>query len=244
MFGSMPQFTGSSNTDITSLYDYVVALRRELYDLLNNLDDDNMAKITAKSIATDTLVVGENIKMGPGATIAWGNVSGVPDDIVYTAVLASYPTESELAEALANYTTNATLAIALAGYVTNGTLSDALAYYLTEGDFNTLIGEDYIVTGKIAANQIAAGTISAEFLSTNITQVDKNLRIGLGTDVSSSITFRDVANITASNTWLTIEAQEAIIMNTHTTFTQSALFSGDVSFGGAVTGVNAIAKFA
>jgi hypothetical protein len=79
MFGSMPQFTGNSNTDITSLYDYVVALRRELDDLLYNLDDDNMRTITAKSIETSTLVVGDNIAMGPNAVISWGQVEDGPN---------------------------------------------------------------------------------------------------------------------------------------------------------------------
>jgi hypothetical protein len=78
MLGSMPQFTGDSNTDITSLYDYVVALRRELDDLLYNLDDDNVRKITAKSIETSTLVVGDNIAMGPNAVISWGQVTSPP----------------------------------------------------------------------------------------------------------------------------------------------------------------------
>jgi hypothetical protein len=95
MLGSMPQFTGDSNTDITSLYDYVVALRRELDDLLYNLDDDNVRKITAKSIETSTLVVGDNIAMGPNAVISWGKVSGRPnttyidEDGIYTGTLTA-----------------------------------------------------------------------------------------------------------------------------------------------------------
>jgi hypothetical protein len=95
MFGSMPQFTGNSSTDITSLYDYVVALRRELNDLLYNLDDDNMREITAKSIETSTLIVGDNIAMGPNAVISWPQVLGRPnttyidEDGIYTGTLTA-----------------------------------------------------------------------------------------------------------------------------------------------------------
>jgi hypothetical protein len=78
MLRNMPQLTGNSDEDIIVLYDYVLSLRREIYDTLNNLDDDNFAKITAKSIETSTLVVGDNIEMGPNAVISWGQVSNPP----------------------------------------------------------------------------------------------------------------------------------------------------------------------
>lgn len=91
MLGNMPQLTGNADKDVVALYDYVLALRRELYDLLNNLDDDNIRQITAKSIATDTLVVGDNIRMGDNAVISWGQVNDAPtvysaDDIRYTII--------------------------------------------------------------------------------------------------------------------------------------------------------------
>jgi hypothetical protein len=79
MLRNMPQLTGNSDEDIIVLYDYVLSLRREIYDTLNNLDDDNFAKITAKSIETSTLVVGDNIEMGPNAILSWEQVDGRPN---------------------------------------------------------------------------------------------------------------------------------------------------------------------
>lgn len=106
----MPQLSGNSEKDITALYDYVVALRRELYDLLNNLDDDNVRQITARSIETSGLIVGENIQMGPNAVLSWEQVDGRPN--------------------------------------------------------TTFIGPDGIYTGELTAEQITAGTISADMIDT------------------------------------------------------------------------------
>jgi hypothetical protein len=79
MLGRTPQITGNDKEDILTLYDQYISLRKELYDTLFNLDDDNINKITAQSIDTSTLIVGDNIVMGPNAVISWGNVSGRPN---------------------------------------------------------------------------------------------------------------------------------------------------------------------
>ena len=79
MLGKMPQLSGNDKEDITALYDYIIALRREFDDMLHNLDDDNFYKITAQSIDTSTLIVGDNIAMGPNAVISWGQVDGRPN---------------------------------------------------------------------------------------------------------------------------------------------------------------------
>jgi hypothetical protein len=128
-----------------------------------NIDTIN-ARIQVAQI--EDLIVGNNVQMGPNAVISWGKVTDIPTNIVYQAVLENYPTETELANTLASYTTDAKLAVALAGYVTSGVLSTTLADYLTNGNFNTLIGQDYIVTGKIAANQIAVGTLTGFTIKT------------------------------------------------------------------------------
>lgn len=165
----MPERGANDQQTIENLMDVVMKLRKELQYALSHLDDSNMQpnSISAKSIATETLIVGNNIAMGDDAFIAWGNVSGIPNDLVYTAVLNNYPNNEALANALSFYTSDTDLANALAGYITDGTLSTALSNYLTEGNFNTLIGEDYIVTGKIAANQIAVGTLTGMTIQTD-----------------------------------------------------------------------------
>jgi hypothetical protein len=72
-----------------------LSLRREIYDTLNNLDDDNFAKITAKSIETSGLIVGDNIQMGPNAILSWEQVDGRPNttyigpDGIYTGSITA-----------------------------------------------------------------------------------------------------------------------------------------------------------
>lgn len=90
--------------------------------------------ITANEIDTSTLIVGENIQMSANATLTWGNIANKPTDLVYES--------------------------ALNNYITSGDLSDALFDYIDTGTLTTMLGEDYIVTGKILANQIAAGNIT------------------------------------------------------------------------------------
>jgi len=134
--------------------------------------------IDADVITVENLEVGRNVVMGENATINWGQVDNIPNDIVYEAVLEAYPTHTELASTLASYTTDSKLATALAGYVTTGNLSDELASYLTTSNFNTLIGQDYIITGKISANKIASGEITGITIQT----AASGNRIVLGND--------------------------------------------------------------
>lgn len=95
MLGKMPQSSGNDKEDITALYDYIIAFRKEINDMLFNLDDDNFYKITAQSIDTSTLIVGDNIAMGPNAVISWSKVSGRPNTTyidgngIYTGVLTA-----------------------------------------------------------------------------------------------------------------------------------------------------------
>lgn len=98
--------------------------------------DVAMGKISTAQI--EELIVGDNVIMGPNATISWGKVFDIPTDLVYQGDLEG----------------------ALAWYVTTGQLTEELADYLTTGHFYTLMGTDYIVTGRILANQIDAGTLT------------------------------------------------------------------------------------
>jgi hypothetical protein len=194
MLRNMPQLTGNSEKDITVLYDYVVALRRELYDLLNNLDDDNMAKITAKSIETSTLVVGDNIAMGPNAVISWGQVTSPP----------FIPQTPEDLQALA-----------------------------LDSPMLTWIGPTGIYTGSLTANQITAGTIDAAYISTNISQVNKNLSLGAGFQSQSSISFDGNGGIDAYQGVLEFNALGGMDFLGTTSFETYVYFNGPVDFSSA-----------
>lgn len=80
---------------LQNLLDTVAKYRKELQYLLSHLDDDNMGTITAKSIDTSTLVVGENILMGPGAALGWEQIEGAPNvtyidaDGIYTGTITA-----------------------------------------------------------------------------------------------------------------------------------------------------------
>lgn len=100
--------------------------------------------ITADKIKAGELEVGKNVTMGPGATINWGQVQNVPDFVTNSdldTLLASYPTEADLNNAIQDFVTNT--------------------------DLTTILGEDYIVTGKIYANQITAGTLTGFTIRTS-----------------------------------------------------------------------------
>jgi len=132
---------------IEALYDAYAMLRKELlFALQGNLDDDNVSSITTDLLIAGTakidtalienLEVGTNVTMGANATITWNNVSDKPSDLVYDADLAT----------------------ALSAYITDGELSNALLSYVTGSALTTTLGQDYIITGKILANQVTAGT--------------------------------------------------------------------------------------
>ena len=76
----MPERGANDQETIKNLFDTVMKLRKELDYALSHLDDGNMQpnSISADSINTNTLVVGDNIAMGINAAIAWDNVNGIP----------------------------------------------------------------------------------------------------------------------------------------------------------------------
>lgn len=112
----------------------------------------------------EELIVGDNVTMGANATISWNKVDNKPEDFVYNAALmntlADYVTNLNLSNTLDGYVTNSELTNALYAYITTGDLTDTLMNYITNGELNTILGEDYIITGKILANQVTAGTLT------------------------------------------------------------------------------------
>ncbi len=104
--------------------------------------------ITADKIKAGELEVGKNVTMGPDAIISWSQVQNVPDFVTNSnldTLLASYPTETDLNNAIQDFVTNTAL--------------------------TTILGEDYIVTGKIYANQITAGTLTGFVIRTSTRDV-------------------------------------------------------------------------
>jgi hypothetical protein len=55
----------------------------------------------------------------------------------------------------------------LASYPTEADLNNAIQDFVTNTDLTTILGEDYIVTGKIYANQITAGTLTGFTIRTS-----------------------------------------------------------------------------
>ena len=76
MFGRMPQLSGNDKEDITALYDYIIALRREFDDMLFNLDSENIREINAEivnvynlnaaNIKANTIMSNVNMIIGSG----------------------------------------------------------------------------------------------------------------------------------------------------------------------------------
>lgn len=107
-----------------------------------NLEDENL-NINNKIVydgGTDSLTFGEDV------TLSWANqITDKP----------FIPSSAADVDALpVGWTPD------LSAYVTSSGLNTTLVAYLTTASFATQIGQDYIVTGKIAASQIAAGTIN------------------------------------------------------------------------------------
>jgi hypothetical protein len=142
---------------IQNLYDAVYRLKKELEFLLNNLDDDNIRAITTDKIIAgeakissaliDDLVVGDNVIMGPNARISWGKVDDIPEDIVFSEDIANF--------------------------ITTGAVSNKLMNLLDNSNLETILGEDYIITGKLSANQIATGQLSANIIGAKTITADK-----------------------------------------------------------------------
>lgn len=113
--------------------------------------------------ATGILQIAAAVHMLQGSTIDWNTVTP--------------PTASQVgAVSLVDLQND------LQNYITTGNLSDTLKNYMTHGDFTTQIGQDYIVTGKIAAEQIAAGTITGILIKAGTIIGDDNdaiLNVGL-----------------------------------------------------------------
>ena len=138
----------------------------------------------ARKLIFDGTIYARNLQIGGAyGTISFGELSdteNIVDADDLSSVLLNYVTNTTLGNTLSNYAT----AAALEDYVTNGEFSDTLASYVTNSSLTTKLGQDYIITGKILANQIASGTISGVTIdiTTNATFGDS---IRLGTSSSN-----------------------------------------------------------
>ncbi|MBP7223432.1 MAG: hypothetical protein KBA50_09305 [Sedimentibacter sp.] len=87
MFGRMPQLSGNDKENITALYDYVTALRRELNDMLFNLDSENIREINAEivnvynlnaaNIKANTIMSNVNMIIGSGNNVFKADPKGI-----------------------------------------------------------------------------------------------------------------------------------------------------------------------
>ena len=84
----------------------------------------------------------------------------------------------------------------LSAYVTSGTLADSLASYLTGANLTTELGKDYIVTGKIAADKIVAGTLTgftidgADITASNTMTIQSTTTLGT---ITTGLYFGNIA---------------------------------------------------
>ena len=142
---------------------YYLMRRKMMYLLGGALDDENFNYIsTNKLIAGEAkistaliedLVVGENITMGPYATLSWEQITGT-DDIPFRSDL----TWDNLIGVPTDLLTQSQLTAALTNYVTTGQMTDALANTLNLGNFSTIITRDYIASmNLIVGNEILMG---------------------------------------------------------------------------------------
>lgn len=168
-----------------------------------------------------------------GGTITWG-VGGV-----------NPPTAAQVGALPAGWTPD------LSAYVTSGALSTTLTNYLTDSEFSTQIGQDYIVTGKIAANQIAVGTlngftlIGVDITAKSVLKVSSNIYYASGSlygmqfgDIVSG--YSDPAtlkyfqsNIGESNLQL---VAPLFLISAPTTVQSSLYVTGNLTVNGTISG--------
>jgi hypothetical protein len=192
---TLPDIRDTNNPELKVQYltDAYVRLKKELSFLLGgNLDEDNVSRITTDQLVAGTakigaamiedLVVGSNVTMGPEATISWLQVEEKPVDLVYQA--------------------------ALDNYVTNGTLSSALLDYLTIPGLETQLGRDWIITGKIAANNISTGILTGVTINVNTDlTVGNNIYIGQSL-ADKSVVFNGGTQIVANGYNMKLSASD------------------------------------
>jgi hypothetical protein len=126
----------------------------------NSLDSRHISEIDADKVTITNLVVGENVTMGEGAIISWGqiDVEGIPD----------FVTAGSMSEALANYITASGLTAELADYQTLIAFNNTIKDYVTNTSLTTVLGTNYIITGKIYAHQITAGELTGFTVKTAV----------------------------------------------------------------------------
>lgn len=132
------------------------------------------AKISTALI--ENLEVGTNVTMGPNAYISWENVNGKPNDLVHNSDIADF--------------------------ITTGEVSDSLMDLLNTSNLTTVLGRDFIITGKILTNQIAAGTAKISTALIDDLVVGNNVIMGPNATISwNNVTETDDIPLRSDLTW-------------------------------------------
>jgi hypothetical protein len=134
-----------------------------------------------------------NLTLASGV-IQWDNFSGTPN----------FVSPEDLAQTLTGYTDNEALALELANYITEGTLSESLASYVTSQGLTTILGKDYVITGKILANYISGGTLTG--VTINITD---DARVGDVLTVGSGSSYIKLKNV-GGNAYLNCNGSDLV----------------------------------
>lgn len=165
-------------------------------------DDIKTTVITKDWIATLGLLVGTEIQMGTNATISWAKVTDQPSipttasdigaetplgaqakaDAAQSAATSVANTAQSTANSAASAASNAQSTANSASSAASNAQSTANSAYnlaaaaVTPVGLSTELGQDYVVTGKLTANQIQTGTYNANGapINANGTVIDSN----------------------------------------------------------------------
>lgn len=112
--------------------------------------------ISATAIKTDELIVGTNITLGPNAKIKWGQVTDESGEQATAETVGArpdnwMPTAADVGARPSTWMPSA---------------EDVGA--VTSQQLQTVLGQDYIITGKINANQVTAGTLTGFFYQSGL----------------------------------------------------------------------------
>lgn len=133
--------TSKMNNNATGYTELKNDISKVYSTLTADMDDlRRMLEEEIPQVVVKTLKVGAGgIEIDPSARITWWQVDGAPDFVI----------EAELG-----------------AYATTGLLTSRMQNLLVNSDIQTVLGQNYIVTGMIAANRIAAGVITGCTLET------------------------------------------------------------------------------
>lgn len=134
--------TSIKTADYTELKNDISKVYGTLTDKMGDLK--RLLESEIPEIVVKTLYVGDGgIRLDASATIEWAQVEGTENVATLDSVLAE-----------------------LQAYATTSSVSSRFADILNNSNLSTVLGQNYIITGYIAANQIAAGVITGCTLQT------------------------------------------------------------------------------